>query len=26
LKEQYVYSEEFKKRFRGEAESIASLS
>ena len=26
LKEQNVYSEEFKKRFRGEAESIASLS
>jgi eukaryotic-like serine/threonine-protein kinase len=26
LKEQYVYSEEFKKRFRREAESIASLS
>jgi tetratricopeptide (TPR) repeat protein len=26
LKEKYVYSEEFKKRFRREAESIASLS
>jgi serine/threonine protein kinase len=26
LKEKYVYSEEFKERFRREAESIASLS